>query len=409
MRSSKITFTGHSGAELAARLDLPEGPVRAAALFAHCFTCSKDIAGARRIAGRLAALGIAVLRFDFTGLGHSEGEFANTGFSSNVADIVAAARWLTDEGMPPQILIGHSLGGAAAIVAAPELPALKALVTIGAPADPSHVLDNFGSSLDAIMRDGQACVELAGRPFEIRRDFVEDVRAASLDDALGKLRAALLVMHAPRDEVVGIDNAAEIFKAARHPKSFITLDDADHLVGNERDAEYAADVISAWSARYLDLAEEPASEDAPEGVVRVAEADAAGFRQDITVNGRHQIVADEPRAMGGSDLGPSPYQLLAAALGACTTMTIRMYARRKKIALTHVTCDVSHQKSHLADGDSGEAKPGKIDVFHRRIRLAGDLDDDTRQSLLAIADKCPVHRTLHEQARIRTELVDEQA
>lgn len=405
MQSRKITFPGHSGGALAARLDLPEGPVRAAALFAHCFTCSKDIAGARRIAGRLAALGIAVLRFDFTGLGHSEGEFANTGFSSNVEDIVAAARWLSREGMAPQILIGHSLGGAAAIAAAPELPALKALVTIGAPADPSHVLHNFGSSLDAIMRDGAAQVELAGRPFEIRRAFVEDIRGARLDSVLGRLRAALLVMHAPRDAVVGIDNAAEIFKAARHPKSFITLDDADHLIGAERDAEYAADVISAWSARYLDLSEEPAPADAPEGVVRVAEVDPKGFRQDITINGRHQIVADEPRAMGGSDLGPSPYQLLSAALGACTTMTIRMYARRKKIALEHVTCDVTHEKSHIADCEGCEAKPGKIDVFHRRIRLAGDLDDETRQSLLAIADKCPVHRTLHGEAQIRTELV----
>ncbi len=407
MRSRKITFPGHSEASLAARLDLPEGPVRDTALFAHCFTCSKDIAGARRIAGRLAALGIAVLRFDFTGLGHSEGEFANTGFSSNVADIVAAARWLTDEGMAPQLLIGHSLGGAAAIVAAPELPELKALVTIGAPADPSHVLHNFGSSLDAVMEDGSATVALAGRPFEIRRDFVEDVRATRLDAALAKLRVALLVMHAPRDDVVGIDNAAGIFTAARHPKSFITLDDADHLLSRERDAEYAADVISAWSARYLDLAEEISAENAPEGVVRVAEADPAGFRQDVTVNGRHQIVADEPRAMGGSDLGPSPYQLLSAGLGACTTMTIRMYARRKKIPLDHVTCDVTHEKSHLADCEGCEAKPGKIDVFHRRIRLSGDLDAQTRQSLLAIADKCPVHRTLHAQARIETELVEE--
>lgn len=407
MRSRKITFPGHSEASLAARLDLPEGPVRATALFAHCFTCSKDIAGARRIAGRLAALGIAVLRFDFTGLGHSEGEFANTGFSSNVADIVAAARWLADEGMAPQLLIGHSLGGAAAIVAAPELPELKALVTIGAPADPAHVLHNFGSSLDAVMEDGSATVALAGRPFEIRRDFVEDVRAARLDAALAKLRVALLVMHAPRDHVVGIDNAAGIFTAARHPKSFITLDDADHLLSRERDAEYAADVISAWSARYLDLAEEISAENAPEGVVRVAEADPAGFRQDVTVNGRHQIVADEPRAMGGSDLGPSPYQLLSAGLGACTTMTIRMYARRKKIPLDHVTCDVTHEKSHLADCEGCEAKPGKIDVFHRRIRLSGDLDAQTRQSLLAIADKCPVHRTLHAQARIETELVEE--
>ncbi|MEX1153957.1 alpha/beta fold hydrolase, partial [Parvibaculum sp.] len=402
MHSEKVTFAGALGAELAARLDKPEGPVRAAAILAHCFTCSKDIAAARRISGRLAALGIAVLRFDFTGLGHSAGEFASTNFSSNVADLLAAAAWMEARGMPPQLLIGHSLGGAAALKAAPQIASLRAVVTIAAPMDPSHVTHNFGGKLDEIRANGSAEVSLGGRPFEIRRQFLDDISEASLADALPRLGAALLVLHAPRDEVVGIDNAAAIFTAARHPKSFVSLDDADHLVSREADAEYVAELISSWSARYLDLAPEPVRPETPEGVVRVAEAEASGFRQDISIGGRHQLVADEPVSMGGTDLGPSPYQLLSAALGACTTMTIRLYARRKAIALAHVVCDVTHNKSHREDCEDCEKRGPKIDVFHRRIRLEGDMTEEQRAALLAIADKCPVHRTLHEQAVIET-------
>jgi putative redox protein len=405
VHSEKITFAGALDAELAARLDKPEGPVRAAAILAHCFTCSKDIAAARRISGRLAALGIAVLRFDFTGLGHSAGEFASTNFSSNVADLLAAATWMEARGMPPQLLIGHSLGGAAALKAAPQIASLRAVVTIAAPMDPSHVTHNFGGKIDEIRANGSAEVTLGGRPFEIRRQFLDDISEASLADALPRLGAALLVLHAPRDEVVGIDNAAKIFIAARHPKSFVSLDDADHLISREADAEYVGGLIASWSARYLDLAPEPVRSETPEGVVRVAEAEASGFRQDISVGGRHQLVADEPLAMGGTDLGPSPYQLLSAALGACTTMTIRLYARRKTIALTHVVCDVTHNKAHKEDCEDCEKRGPKVDVFRRRIRLEGDMTEGERAALLAIADKCPVHRTLHEQAVIETELV----
>lgn len=406
MRSRKIEFPGSAGAPLAARLDLPEGPVRAAALFAHCFTCSKDLAAVRRTAGRLAARGIAVLRFDFTGLGHSGGEFGNTGFRSNVDDIRAAARWMRDEGIPAQLAIGHSLGGAAVLASAPDLADLRAVVTIGAPADPAHVLKHFGEALDEIRSKGRAVVTLAGREFEIGRSLVEDVQETRLADRIGQLRAALLVLHAPRDETVGIDNAAAIFQAARHPKSFITLDDADHLLTREADAEYVAEVIAAWSARYLDIAPEPEQSDAPEGVVRVAEAEAGGFRQDIVIAGKHQIIADEPASMGGADLGPSPYQLLSAGLGACTTMTIRLYARRKSIPLAHVACDVTHDRCHSEDCDTAEGAGPKLDVFSRVIRLEGDLSAEQRAALLAIADRCPVHRTLHGQAVIKTRLAD---
>lgn len=404
MISERVEFPGHSGDMLAARLDKPSVSVRAAAILAHCFTCSKDIAAARRISGRLAALGIAVLRFDFTGLGHSGGEFSNTNFSSNVADLKHAAMFLQERDMPVQLLIGHSLGGAAVLKVAPEISGLRAVVTIGAPADPAHVAHNFGGKLEEIKARGAAQVMLAGRSFEIRKSFLDDITEASLGAAIPQLKAALLVMHAPRDSVVGIENAGHIFGAAKHPKSFVSLDDADHLVSREEDAEYAAEVIASWSRRYLSLPIEEMRPDAPEGVVRVAEAEASGFRQDIVIAGRHQLIADEPIAMGGTDLGPSPYQLLAAGLGACTTMTIRLYARRKDIPLAHVSCDVTHDRCHSEDCNTCDTTQPKVDVFRRIIRLEGALSDEQRAALLAIADKCPVHKTLHGQALIRTEL-----
>ncbi len=405
MQIERVTFQGHAGTALAARLDLPDGPVRTSAILAHCFTCSKDVTAAKRIAGSLAARGIAVLRFDFTGLGHSEGEFANTNFSSNVEDLVLAARYLEARGMPPQLMIGHSLGGAAVLKAAPQVASLKAVVTIGAPADPAHVAHNFGGKLDAIRQTGSAMVELAGRSFEIRRHFIEDIEAASLTQALGHLHKALLVLHAPRDEIVGIDNAATIFKAARHPKSFVTLDDADHMITRAEDADYVAEVIVAWSRRYLDLEPLPVVPGAPDGVVRVREVAPDGFRQDVIIGDRHHFIVDEPVDMGGSDLGPSPYQLVAAGLGACTTITLRMYARRKGIALAGISVDVLHDKRHAAACADCEKPSQKIDHFRREIRLSGDLTGAERDLLLAIADKCPVHRTLHGQAEIETVLV----
>lgn len=403
MPTERITFTGHDGAELAARLDLPEGPHLATALFAHCFTCSKDIPAARRIAARLAGMGIAVLRFDFTGLGHSGGEFANTTFSSNVADLEAAADYLAARDMAPGLLIGHSLGGAAVLRAAAAIPSAEAVVTIGAPFDPSHVTANFSDALDRIARDGSGEVELAGRTIRIGRDFVEDVKAEALGPAISKLGKALLILHAPRDGTVSIDNAAAIFSAARHPKSFVTLDGADHLVTRAEDAEYAAEVIAAWAGRYLDLKPPAPPPGAPEGIVRVSEADPDGFLQDVQSGPTHHVLADEPEAYGGTDRGMSPYGFLAAGLGACTSMTIRMYARRKGWPLTHVHVDVAHDKVHAQDASTGH--DAKIDMFRREIVLQGDLDDAQRQRLLEIADRCPVHRTLERSSSIETRLV----
>ncbi|MWB77873.1 alpha/beta fold hydrolase [Pseudooceanicola sp. 216_PA32_1] len=404
MPSSKIQFPGHDGHPLAARLDRPEGPQLATALFAHCFTCSKDIAAARRISQRLAAMGIAVLRFDFTGLGHSGGEFANTTFSSNVGDLERAADWLRDEGMAPTLLIGHSLGGAAILRAAQAIPSARAVVSIAAPFDPAHVTHNFGDALDRIETEGEALVPLGERSFVIRRSFVDDIRAASLGEAIAGLRRALLILHAPRDAVVGIDNAQRIFEAAKHPKSFVTLDDADHLVSNAADAEYAAEVIAAWAGRYIPLTPPAPPPGAPEGIVRVAEADPDGFLQDVNDGPFHHLLADEPEAYGGTNRGMSPYGFLAAGLGACTSMTIRMYARRKGWPLEHVQVDVSHDKVHAQD--AGTTADTKVDVFRRVIRLEGPLSPDQRARLREIADRCPVHRTLEMASEVRTELAE---
>ena len=349
-------------------------------------------------------MGIAVLRFDFTGLGHSEGEFANTTFSSNVEDLVRAAKSLESKGMSPTLLIGHSLGGAAIMKASLEIPSAKGVVTIGAPFDPEHVTHNFGDALDRVKIQGRAAVELAGRTFTIGRDFVEDVEGTELAPIIATMKMALLVMHAPRDETVGIDNAARIFGAAKHPKSFVTLDSADHLITQAADAEYAAEVIAAWSARYLGLRPPAPPPGAPEGIVRVSEADPSGFLQDVNSGPFHHTLADEPVSYGGTNKGMSPYGFLSAGLGACTSMTIRMYARRKGWPLDHVAVEVSHDKVHAQD--AGGSGSDSVDTFRRSIRLTGKLSDDQRERLMEIADKCPVHRTLEKGAKVETILLE---
>jgi putative redox protein len=398
----RATFPGSSGGELAARLELPGGPVRAFALFAHCFTCTKDVLAARRIASGLAAAGVAVLRFDFTGLGSSEGEFANTDFSSNVEDLVRAADYLRSHYEAPAILIGHSLGGAAVLAAAEHIPEAKAVVTIGAPADVAHVLRQLGGSLHRIRSEGEAEVKLAGRPFRIRRSFVEDAEMHRLEDKIRTLGKALLVLHAPRDEVVGIDNASRIFLAAKHPKSFISLDDADHLLSRPQDASYAAGVIAAWVARYIP---EPPADLAEAEHIVVRETGEGKF-QNLVVAGRHRLIADEPAAVGGLDTGPNPYDYLSIALGACTAMTLRIYAEHKKLALGRISVEVRHGKvaaDHCADcGEVADGRDGKIDRFERIVRIEGEMDPGLADKVLEIAGKCPVHRTLESSSTIVT-------
>jgi uncharacterized OsmC-like protein/fermentation-respiration switch protein FrsA (DUF1100 family) len=403
MASLKIQFPGGQGVALAARLDLPDTPPRAFALFAHCFTCSKDSRAPTYIARALVEQGIALLRFDFTGLGGSEGEFANTDFSSNLTDLVAAADWLRREHAAPALLIGHSLGGAAVLAMARSIPEVRAVVTLNAPFAPDHVLAQLGENVAHIERDGQATVDIAGRPFTVRREFLQDVTAQRQDERIRDLRLPLLVMHAPTDHIVGIDNASGIYTAARHPKSFIALDGADHLLTRAEDARYAAQVIAAWVDRYLPGL--PALPAVPAGVLRVSERRVGKFTARIQT-ASHVLYADEPLAAGGNDTGLSPYELLSAALGTCTVMTLRMYADLKQLPLTRASVEIEHGKIHAADCADCETREGRIDQLQRRLTLEGDLTAEQRQRLREIADRCPVHRTLTSEIRISTQLVD---
>lgn len=396
---SLIHFPGALGTPLAARLDLPAEPPRAYALFAHCFTCSKESLAATRIGAALTARGFGVLRFDFTGLGGSGGDFANTNFSSNVADLVAAANWLRSAHQAPAILIGHSLGGAAVLAAAHEIPEAVAVATIGAPFEPAHVQHLLGDAAPAINANGEAAVSLAGRTFNIRKQFLDDLAQQNNQPRIAALRKALLILHSPRDTYVNIDNAAQIFMAAKHPKSFVSLDSADHLLTNKADALYVADVLAAWASRYVKAADVPAS--AAPGVVSVSETREGKFTQSVRV-GAHHLRADEPASVGGDDSGFTPYDLLLAGLGACTSMTLRMYADQKKWPLEHVSVRLSHQKIHAQDCAECETREGKVDRIEREIEITGDLDEAQRTRLMEIADKCPVHRTLHAEVSIVT-------
>jgi putative redox protein len=403
-RTGEIRFPGSRGSALAARLDLPLGRPLAYSLFAHCFTCSKDTHAATRISRALTARGIAVLRFDFTGLGGSEGEFGNSNFSSNVEDLVAAAQWLREHYEAPKILIGHSLGGTAVLAAAASVPEALAIATIAAPADPAHVRRLFEPSIQDIEREGEARVVLAGRAFTIKKQFLADLAEHKMQERIAMLRKALLVLHSPRDAIVSIENATAIFVAAKHPKSFVSLDTADHLLAREADAVYVAAVLAAWAGRYIGRqVEEHDATAEPAGTVKVTETRRGKFMQEITV-GSHSFIADEPLTYGGSDAGPSPYDLLVAALGACTAMTVRLYADAKRLPLERVTVRLSHDKVHAEDCAECETKDGKIDRIERVIELVGNLEDDQRERLLEIANKCPVHRTLHSEVWIPTRL-----
>ncbi len=405
----RVTFPGTQGAQLAARLERPAGPPIAYALFAHCFTCTKDIFAAARIAGSLAARGIAVLRFDFTGLGASGGDFANTNFSSNVGDLVRAADHLRQHHQAPRLLIGHSLGGAAVLAAAAQIPEAAAVATIAAPSDPAHVVRHFTDAVAEIEAKGEAEIRLVGRSFRIRKQFLEDIAGQRLRDRVADLGKALIVFHAPRDPIVGIESARAIFEAARHPKSFISLDDADHLLSRRSDAIYVAEVLAAWASRYIaaDQTEEEDIGDPPPGTVMVRErGPAAGRLAQRIAAGRHRLAADEPVEAGGGDTGPNPYDLLLAALGACTSMTLRLYADRKGWPVESIAIHLRHGKIHAEDCAECETREGRIDRIERRIELAGPLDAAQRQRLVEIAEMCPVHRTLKGEKQILTRLAE---
>jgi uncharacterized OsmC-like protein/fermentation-respiration switch protein FrsA (DUF1100 family) len=407
MPHERFQFTGSEGQQLAAALDTPEGEIRAYALFAHCFTCGKHVLAASRIAVALAAKGIAVLRFDFTGLGSSEGDFANSTFSSNVADLVRAADHLRETRGAPSILIGHSLGGAAVLAAADQIPDAKAVVTIAAPSDPAHVTNFFKDKIEDIRQQGKVEVSLAGRPFSIKREFLDDIAEHSLTSHIAKLHKALLVMHSPTDDTVSIDNATKIFVTAKHPKSFVSLSGANHLLTDRGDAAYVADMIAAWAGRYLAPAAPEQATDSGQGprLVVVRETRNSRFQNAVTV-GPHQLLADEPAAVGGDDSGPGPYEYVLAGLGACTSMTMRMYAERKSLPLDRVTVTLSHSKIHAEDCAECETRVGMLDQFDRIISIEGALDTEQRKKLMEIADKCPVHRTLTSEIHIVTKAAD---
>ena len=397
----KVEFPGHSGNTLAGLLEKPDSPPLATALMAHCFTCGKDIAAASRIARALVKQGFAVMRFDFTGLGNSDGDFANTNFTSNVRDLVAAADFLRDKELPPAILIGHSLGGTAVLNAANSIPESNGVVTIGSPADAQHVAHQFSCDIDTINQNGEAQVDLAGRKFTIKKQFLDDISETSSNE-IAKIKKALLVLHSPVDETVSIREAERIYKAAHHPKSFISLDNANHLLTRAQDAEYVASLISSWSSRFL----QHSDVDRPKvgkGEVTIVERDHR-FTLDVFSDAHHWR-ADEPTAVGGNNTGPDPYEHLLAALGSCSAMTVRMYADRKKWPLDDVVITLRHGREHLTDCEGCETSPKQLDILERDVQFIGDLSDEQRKRLLEIADKCPVHKTLTGQMEIRSHLM----
>jgi len=404
-RSEKVTFPGSDGHNLSGRLDLPQGEPKAYALWAHCFSCTKDIFAASRVSAGLTERGFAVFRFDFTGLGESDGDFANTNFSSNVDDLIAAADFLRQNFEAPKLLVGHSLGGAAVLAAASRIPESEAVCTIAAPADPEHVAHHFESSREEIESKGEAEVLLGGRPFKVKKQFLEDISNQSLERQIGGLKKALLVCHSPTDEIVGIENATSIYVAAKHPKSFLSLDGADHLLRRKQDAIYVADVLSAWASRYISLREDTdqaAGAKADPDTVVVQETGEGKFGNLVSVGGKHTLIADEPTKVGGLDKGPTPYDLLLASLGACKSMTMRMYADRKGFPLERASVRLKHDRIHARDCETCETEEGHIDRIQVEIDVKGDMDDETRQRIIEIAERCPVHKTLQSEVLIET-------
>ncbi|TBR37515.1 alpha/beta fold hydrolase [Marinomonas agarivorans] len=409
MKTEKITFANKAGHSLAGLIDIPTQGVKAYALFAHCFTCTKNLKAVNNISAALAKVGIATLRFDFTGLGQSDGDFAETNFSSNVEDLLAAADFLSAEYKAPKLLIGHSLGGTAILQAAQRIESAKAVVTIGSPSYAAHVAHLLSGSKTELEQSGEADVKIGGRHFKMRKQFLDDLAQHQSPTSISSMKKALLIFHSPIDTVVSVDNAAELYRHASHPKSFVSLDTADHLMSNPEDSIYVGETLASWCQRYISELKENVGQgndlNAVAGAV-VARTAIDSFKTDIRAN-QHSLVADEPvSVLGGTDLGPSPYGLLSAALASCTTMTLKMYASHKGLALDDVTVEVTHDKIHAQDCASCETKTGKVDRFQRKIYLRGDLDDAQRQRLLEIADRCPVHKTLHSDVEVTSELID---
>jgi len=397
----KVSFKNSKGDLLSARLEMPLGHMPLSyAIFAHCFTCSKNLSAVRHIARALNQAGIAVLRFDFTGLGESEGDFADTNFSSNIEDLIYAAEYLIVNHESPTLMIGHSLGGTAVIKAAASISSVQAIATIGSPASPSHVSHLFSKNIEDIEHQEIVEVSIGGRPFTIKKQFLDDISTQNLTGILEKLRKPILILHSPQDDIVSIDNASSLYGAAFHPKSFVSLDGADHLLSDKMDSLYVGEMIATWASKYLNQPPDTTIETSQQVVVQLGE-------QKYTTrvrSGKHAWLADEPKSVGGQDMGPGPYELLLSSLGACTAMTLRMYADRKKWDLREIRVHLSHVKTHADDCADSENKSSKIDHIRRSIEVEGELDDDQRRRLLEIADRCPVHRTISGEISFSTEL-----
>lgn len=403
MRRQKVTFLNQKNQELTGRLEFPvDQQPHNYVVFAHCFTCTKNLKSIKNIVQGMTGHGFAVLRFDFTGLGESEGEFSETNFSGNTEDLVSAANYLTEHYKAPSMLIGHSLGGAAVLIAAAEIPSINAVVTIGAPSDPVHVKNLIISSIAEIQAEGKATVNIGGQSFTIKKQFLDDLESNSLQKTVKQLRMPILIMHSPQDSTVGIKNAEEIYKAAHHPKSFVSLDGADHLLSESKDSKYAGNLIAGWAERYLDFPDKTDIETTHQVVASLNSE--AGFTTQMKV-GNHYLLSDEPLKVGGNDFGPSPYEFVSAGLSACTAMTIQMYTKRKGWDVENVEVHTSYGKSHAEDCQACESENAKIDTFHREIKLEGQLDDIQKKRILEIANKCPVHRTLHSETQVITKLI----
>ena len=403
MSIQKVSFLNNENIELTGRLELPENQhPHNFAIFAHCFTCNKNLSAVKNISRALTSQGFGVLRFDFTGLGESHGDFENTNFSGNVEDLISASQFLEKNHMAPTLLIGHSLGGSAVIFAASQLDSIKAIATIGAPSNPKHVKHLLHNSVEEIEANGIANVNIGGRPFTIKKQFLDDIETKSLPEVANNLRKALLVTHSPQDTTVGIENAEEIYVAARHPKSFVSIDGADHLLMRKEDSSYVGLVIANWAKRYIQLPEIETLKTQDQVAVSLGKND--GFTTKMKV-GNHNMIADEPTSFGGNDFGPSPYDLVSAGLSACTAMTIQMYVKRKGWDLQNVEVHTSYSKTHAEDCEDCENSAAKIDTFNRKIKITGQLDDKQLQRILQIADKCPVHKTLHNDTQMITKLV----
>ena len=394
----KFDFPNQDGQILSGRLELPNQKPKAYALFAHCFTCSKNVRAAATISRKLTESGIGVLRFDFTGLGNSEGDFSNTNFSSNVQDLVSACNHLGEKFEHPALLVGHSLGGAAVLKASSLLPNVKAVATLAAPSDAAHVSHMFEDHKLEINEKGLAEVKLAGRDFTIKKQFLEDIEEVKVLEDFKQTNRALLVMHSPTDNTVSIEHATKIFMNAKHPKSFVSLDNADHLISAIEDAEYAATVIGAWANKFL-----PAIQDLRPSLdnsqVVIKSRKGLKYTQDV-FSKDHHFVMDEPKRLKGNDLGMNPYEILLASLGGCTAMTMKMYAERKGFDLQDVEVKLKHEKVHSNDCAECETKEEMVDQITKEIAISGNLSDDEKRSLFSIAERCPVNRTLKGEVNI---------